>query len=179
MKPELIKKLAIVGTIILLIILFKVFGLDKYLTLSYLKEQQAHFAQLYAENKLAVIGTYMLTKETTPLPASPEASYDCVGLISTRCYPSPEWRHTASVEYDSNEWWRMEVRWRFFQGVDYAGTIDTIAQAEMSKAQNYFDLNAVFGFMENSDITIGVNNFFSLSFQVLTPDKTTGENHNQ
>lgn len=60
MKPELIKKLAIVGVVILLIILFKVFGLDQYLTLSYLKEQQAHFAQLYAENKLVVISVYML-----------------------------------------------------------------------------------------------------------------------
>ena len=60
MKPELIKKLAIVGMVILVIILFKVFGLDQYLTLSYLKEQQAHFAQLYAENKLVVICVYML-----------------------------------------------------------------------------------------------------------------------
>ena len=60
MKPELIKKLAIVGVVILVIILFKVFGLDQYLTLSYLKEQQANFARLYAENKLVVISVYML-----------------------------------------------------------------------------------------------------------------------
>jgi uncharacterized membrane protein YdjX (TVP38/TMEM64 family) len=61
MKPELIKKLSIVGIVILVIILFKVFGLDQYLTLTYLKEQQAHFAQLYAANKLVVISVYMLT----------------------------------------------------------------------------------------------------------------------
>lgn len=61
MKPELIKKLSIVGVVILVIILFKVFGLDQYLTLTYLKEQQAHFAQLYAANKLVVISVYMLT----------------------------------------------------------------------------------------------------------------------
>jgi uncharacterized membrane protein YdjX (TVP38/TMEM64 family) len=60
MKPELIKKLSIVGVVILVIILFKVFGLDQYLTLTYLKEQQAHFAQLYAANKLVVISVYML-----------------------------------------------------------------------------------------------------------------------
>ena len=60
MKPELIKKIAIVGAIVLLIILFKVFGFDQYLTLSYLKEQQAHFAQLYARNKPLVIGVYMV-----------------------------------------------------------------------------------------------------------------------
>jgi len=111
-----------------------------------------------------IIGTYMLTKETTPLPADPNSSYDCVGVINTRCYPSPEWRHTASVAYDSNEWWSVEGRWRYFAGVDYHDgngnllTTDTIAQANMSKAQNYFDLNAVFRFMDNSDIVVGINN---------------------
>jgi uncharacterized membrane protein YdjX (TVP38/TMEM64 family) len=60
MKPGLIKKLVIVGLVLLLIILFKVFGLDQYLTLSYLKEQQAHFGDLYAANRVVVIGTYML-----------------------------------------------------------------------------------------------------------------------
>lgn len=105
-----------------------------------------------------LIGTYMMTKETTPLPADPNSTYDCVGIISTRCYPSPEWRHTFSVGYDSNEWWSVEGRWRYFQGVDYDGSTDTIAQAEMSQNQNYFDLNAVFRFLDNSDIIIGVNN---------------------
>lgn len=60
MNPDHIKKLSIIGLIVVLIILFKVFGLNQYLTLSYLKEQQAHFAQLYAENKILVIGIYML-----------------------------------------------------------------------------------------------------------------------
>ena len=131
-----------------------------------------------------LIGTYMLTKETTPLPADPASSYDCVGIISTRCFPSPTWRHTASVEYDSNEWWRVEARWRFFQGVDYDGAntggasagTDTIAQAEMSKAQNYFDLNAVFGFMENSDITIGVNNVLDEEPPMVGGTLTTNAN---
>lgn len=54
------KKLAIVGLIIVLITLFKLFGFDQYLTLSYIKEQQAHFVQLYQQNRLAVIGGYML-----------------------------------------------------------------------------------------------------------------------
>jgi len=60
LKPELIKKLAIVGGIILLIVLFKILGLEQYLTLSYIKEQQVHFARLYTENKVMVIAVYML-----------------------------------------------------------------------------------------------------------------------
>ncbi|GAB4341391.1 MAG: hypothetical protein Kow0089_15740 [Desulfobulbaceae bacterium] len=60
MKPDLLKKLLIIGAIVLVIVLFKLFGLDRYLTLAYLKEQQAHFAGLYAEHRFAVIGAYML-----------------------------------------------------------------------------------------------------------------------
>jgi uncharacterized membrane protein YdjX (TVP38/TMEM64 family) len=60
MKPDHIKKISIIGLIIALIVLFWVFGLQQYLTLSYLKEQQAHFAQLYSEHQILVISIYML-----------------------------------------------------------------------------------------------------------------------
>lgn len=123
-----------------------------------------------------LIGTYMMTKEITPLPAVPSSSYDCVGLISTRCYPSPEWRHTVSVSYDSNETWSVEGRWRYFQGVDYDGTADTIAQAEMSKSQSYFDLNGVFQFMDNHDITFGINNVLDEEPPMVGGTLTTNAN---
>jgi iron complex outermembrane recepter protein len=123
-----------------------------------------------------LIGTYMLTKETITLPADPGSAYDCVGLISTRCYPSPEWRHTASVSYDSNEWWRVEGRWRYFDGVDYDGSTDTIAQDEMSESQSYFDLNAVFMIMDNHDITIGVNNVLDEEPPMVGGTLTTNAN---
>ena len=54
----------------------------------------------------------------------------------------------------------MTVRNRFFMGVDYDGTVDTIAQDEMSANQSYWDLNAVFRFMVNHDVVLGVNNIF-------------------
>jgi len=123
-----------------------------------------------------LIGTYMMTKETTPLPASPESAYDCVGTVSTRCFPTPDWRHTASLSYDSNEWWSVEARWRYFGGVDYDGATDTIAQANMSESQSYFDLNGVFQFMENSDITIGVNNVLDEEPPMVGGTLTTNAN---
>lgn len=61
MKPALAKKLAIAGIILLLLFLVKFFGLDQYLTLSFLKAQQARFAALYAANPLTVLGAYALT----------------------------------------------------------------------------------------------------------------------
>ena len=106
-----------------------------------------------------IIGTYMLSKEITPLPADPTTAYDCVGLVSTQCYPSPEWRHTADLAYDSNEWWSVKARWRYFQGVDYDGSTDTIAQEQMEKNRSYFDLSAVFRYSQH-DLVLGVNNVF-------------------
>ena len=60
MNSKLIKKLVIVGVILVLIILFKIFGLGQYLTLDYLKEQQAAFTSLYTAQPVMVIGVYML-----------------------------------------------------------------------------------------------------------------------
>ena len=108
-------------------------------------------------------GTFMLTKETEILPGE---AFDCVGLVSTRCYPSPEWRHTATLSYDSNEWWAATARWRYFDGVDYDGALvgsasagtDQIAQDNMSDAQSYLDLNATIRFMGDSELLIGINN---------------------
>ncbi len=74
MKPDLVKKLVIVGLVLLLIVLFKVFGLDQYLTLSYLKEQQAHFARLYLENRVTVITIYMLIYITVTALSLPGAA---------------------------------------------------------------------------------------------------------
>ena len=111
-----------------------------------------------------MVGTYMLTKEVE-IPAS-DTLYDCVGLQSSRCYPSPEWRHTITASYDSNSFWAASVRWRHFGGVDYDGGLtngkseglDTIAQAEGEDGENYLDLNATFRFLGDSEILIGVNN---------------------
>jgi outer membrane cobalamin receptor len=104
-----------------------------------------------------LIGTYTLEKETIPLPSAPETAYDCKGVISPQCYPNPDWRHTATAKYDSNGWWALTGRWRYLGSVDYEGTTDLIADGNLG-SQNYFDLNAVFRFMDTHDVAIGVNN---------------------
>jgi uncharacterized membrane protein YdjX (TVP38/TMEM64 family) len=60
MDKKLIQRIAIVGAIIVLIVLFKVLGLGQYLTLDYLKSSQEKFAILYNNNQVAVIAVYML-----------------------------------------------------------------------------------------------------------------------
>lgn len=116
------------------------------------------FDALAGSWRVNLVGTFMLTKETNPIPTDPNTKYDCVGQVSSSCYTTPEWRHNASISYDSNEWWSVMARWRYIDGVE-AGVpaYDTMSQKTLGN-YNYFDLGATFRFMENSDIVIGVNN---------------------
>jgi len=57
---QVAKKTAIVALIIICVALFKYLGLGQYLTLAYLQQSHARFAELYAARPLAVIATYML-----------------------------------------------------------------------------------------------------------------------
>lgn len=73
MKPLPVKKLLIAGCIVTLIVLFRVLELQEYLTLDYIKQQQAHFVQLYMANRFGVIAVYMLVYivvTTLSLPGS-------------------------------------------------------------------------------------------------------------
>jgi len=105
---------------------------------------------------LSLIGTYMMTKETTPIPNDPSSAYDCVGLVNTQCYPTPEWRHTAQVTWDRT-WFGITGRWRYYDEVYYDGTTDTIANDNIGN-ESYFDLSGVVRFMGNHDVRFGVNN---------------------
>lgn len=108
--------------------------------------------------KIDLIGTYYKKKETTVIPGDPDSSYDCAGQIDgTFCYPSPKWRHTASVTYDPGRSWSVTGRWRYFSKVSYEGDIDLIADDNLA-AQNYLDLNARFRFLDTHELVAGVNN---------------------
>jgi len=110
---------------------------------------------------LDLIGVYMIDKITTPLPNDPDSAYNCVGYISPQCYPSPEWRHTATATWDSGSWWAVTGRWRFLDSVKYDGTTDLrLVENGGIGSQNYFDLNGVVRFMETNDFVFGVNNVF-------------------
>jgi len=59
MSKKHLKKILIVLFIIIVVVAFKIFHLDQYLTLSYIKASQERFAALYAQNRLLVITGYM------------------------------------------------------------------------------------------------------------------------
>jgi uncharacterized membrane protein YdjX (TVP38/TMEM64 family) len=60
MNRKLVPKLIVVAVVIALVAVFKIFDLGQYLSLAYIKQSQASFAALYAQNRLMVIGVYMV-----------------------------------------------------------------------------------------------------------------------
>ncbi|MCD4715500.1 MAG: TVP38/TMEM64 family protein [Desulfobacterales bacterium] len=54
------QRFAIIAGVIVLIVVFKILELDRFLSLSYLKSSQESFAGLYSRHRVMVIGAYML-----------------------------------------------------------------------------------------------------------------------
>lgn len=60
MSASTLKKLIILGTLLVIVGLFFYFDLSRFLSLEYLKDSQVRFQQLYQQHRIAVLGTYML-----------------------------------------------------------------------------------------------------------------------
>lgn len=60
MNKKHLNKIIIVFVIIGLIAAFRLFHLEEYLSLTYIKESQERFQALYAERRVAVVATFML-----------------------------------------------------------------------------------------------------------------------
>jgi hypothetical protein len=58
MGEGVMKKLLIVAVLIGAAVLFRVYHLEQYFSLEYLKGSRGRFVALYAENRLAVLGGY-------------------------------------------------------------------------------------------------------------------------
>jgi uncharacterized membrane protein YdjX (TVP38/TMEM64 family) len=60
MSKKAIQRIAVVVGVIALIAVFRMFELERYFSLTYLKASQEAFATLYAQHRVMVIGTYMI-----------------------------------------------------------------------------------------------------------------------
>lgn len=109
---------------------------------------------------ISAIATLMMTKETTPVPADTSTIYDCTGVISDKCYPTPDWRGTVTAIYDSGDAWTLGAKVRLFGEVEYTGDTDQIANDSLSGIQNYFDVFGTYTFLEDDNATfrVGINN---------------------
>ncbi len=60
MNKQTLQKILLLGGIAVFIVLFKVFDLQQYLSLDYIKAQQENFSALYQTRPVSVIAAYML-----------------------------------------------------------------------------------------------------------------------
>ena len=74
MKRKHVQRLLILTAVVSLFVVFKVFDLDRFLSLSYLKASRESFSQLYSDNPLLVIATYMITYITATALSLPGAA---------------------------------------------------------------------------------------------------------
>ncbi|MCL4410635.1 MAG: TonB-dependent receptor [Firmicutes bacterium] len=111
-------------------------------------------------------GTYNLKKETTTLPGVENASYDCSGIISSTCFPQPNWRHTVNATYQSTGDWNVGARWRYVGGADYEGETDQFIGSGLGSV-SYFDINGAVFFTQSFSVQAGINNLFDKTPTVM------------
>jgi outer membrane receptor protein involved in Fe transport len=105
-------------------------------------------------------GYYNIQKEVEPILGDADLSYDCSGVISTDCFASPKWRHTANINYLRDDW-RVGLKWRYYGGVDYEGAADTLLIDNGGiEAYNFIDLSGSYSYNEHLTFTGGMNNIF-------------------
>ncbi len=110
---------------------------------------------------LELTATKMETKRTEPIPVTnadaAAAAYDCVGLLNTDCFATPDWRTVVTATYDQGGALSTNLRWRTMGEVKYDGATDTIANGNLD-AQHYFDLSMGYELTENVAFLFGINN---------------------
>jgi outer membrane receptor protein involved in Fe transport len=120
---------------------------------------------------VTLLTTHMMTKEYEPLPGTPDAIYDCSGVISAKCFPQPEWRHVLTVNYDMGDF-GVNAKLRYQGAVDNGdwktnedGSPDPdnklkndMLVKEGFDAQSYLDISARYKLNEHTTARFGINN---------------------
>lgn len=105
---------------------------------------------------VSLTGTYYLKKEVVTVPGLSDP-YDCAGVISSNCFPQPEWRHSMNFTYSTGDWWTVGAKWRYLGAVDYEGSTDELIGDGLGST-SYLDLNANFDVTDNISVLLGMNN---------------------
>ncbi|CCQ11741.1 TonB-dependent receptor [Pseudoalteromonas luteoviolacea B = ATCC 29581] len=122
----------------------------------------------------ALIGTYMLTKETDSIPGV-STPIDCVNTLDDGCFAQPKWRHVLTLNYDTGSFWRATAKWRFYGAVEeYTGN-DTLVPEGLS-SQSYLDLKGSFSVNDYTSVLVGVNNVFDKETPLVGGTLSTNAN---
>jgi iron complex outermembrane receptor protein len=112
-------------------------------------------------------GTFLDELVTTPIAgAGSIGEYDCAGLFGPTCLtPSPEWRHSARLTWQTPWNLDLSLAWRHFDEVDLDTTTsnpllagDPAPVDTKLDAQDYFDVAGTWTFAETYTVRLGINN---------------------
>jgi iron complex outermembrane receptor protein len=91
----------------------------------------------------------VMDKTTILVPGNTTGTYDCTGVISNNCFPTPEWRTRTSVTYSTGDNWTAGLTVRTMSGMDNDYAPDLIAQEAVEDAYNLLDVNFTYEINEN------------------------------
>ena len=118
--------------------------------------------------------TYLMTKETTLLPGVQATVTDCVGVISNKCYPSPEIRTNTKVGYTTGDAWTVQGTLRTMSGIDNEYTADVVTQGEVEDMYYLVDVNASYVINDNMGVSLSINNLLDETPPILGDVLSTG-----
>ncbi|MDX2234391.1 MAG: TonB-dependent receptor [Hyphomonadaceae bacterium] len=127
---------------------------------------------------LSLVGTYL--DKLKQQPERPLQFYDCAGFYGNQCgTPNPEWRHRASVGWETP--WNVELvgTWRYYGEVEqFAANFNQTSlgtrRDRYFDAENYFDLTGNWQIRDNANLRFGVNNILDDDPQLSTVAATGG-----
>jgi len=133
--------------------------------------------------------TWLDSLEQTTLPGTP--SFNCVGFFAADCTnPNFEYRHNASLSWQTP--WKLRTTgvWRYTSSVDQVGSVDNgfggtgnvtslideggVEIDDAIEATNYFDVAAFYDIFDNVTLRAGVNNVLDKNPPIVTTFGTTG-----
>lgn len=123
------------------------------------------------------MATRMLKSFTQSLPDYAPSEFECAGLINSNCVPTPKWRHTMAVNFDSGSFWNVGMKWRYLSGTENNIPGDANRDLKDISSQSYIDLTAGFEITENISLAVGINNIFDKE-PPLVNDRYNGTNAN-
>jgi outer membrane receptor protein involved in Fe transport len=134
----------------------------------------ANFDVLGGTLNISSSATQMRDKTVRPIAALAATEYECVGTISERCFPTPEWRTRSTASFSTGGNWAIGAAFRTMSGVTntYAAE-DVLAGPQMKDMRSWIDINASYRILENVTVNFAVQNLTDEQPPVL-PDVLSG-----
>jgi iron complex outermembrane receptor protein len=110
------------------------------------------------------------------------APYDCAGLFGAPCGMQPRWKHTARATWSMPRGVSLSLQWRHLGGVKLAALdprfnlTDAVSPGYTTlRAQDYFDVAALFRVREGIELRVGVNNVLDRQPPLVVSNTAAGD----